>query len=77
MASIPRVCGGCDGRFGAFADDGGTVLMSSHLLAEVAQSVDDVVIIASGRLVRQAKLSELAPDGRELEDLFLSLTEAT
>ena len=61
----------------AFADDGGTVLMSSHLLAEVAQSVDDVVIIASGRLVRQAKLSELAPDGRELEDLFLSLTEAT
>jgi ABC-2 type transport system ATP-binding protein len=51
--------------------------MSSHLLAEVAQSVDDVVIIASGRLVRQAKLSELAPDGRELEDLFLSLTEAT
>ena len=61
----------------AFADDGGTVLMSSHLLAEVAQTVDDVVIIASGRLVRQAKLSELAPDGRELEDLFLSLTEAT
>jgi ABC-2 type transport system ATP-binding protein len=59
----------------AFADDGGTVLMSSHLLAEVAQTVDDVVIIASGRLVRQAKLSELAPDGRELEDLFLSLTE--
>ena len=61
----------------AFADDGGTVLMSSHLLAEVAQTVDDVVIIASGRLVRQAKLSELAPDGRELEDLFLSLTDAT
>jgi ABC-2 type transport system ATP-binding protein len=60
----------------AFADDGGTVLMSSHLLAEVAQTVDDVVIIASGRLVRQAKLSELAPDGRELEDLFLSLTDA-
>ena len=48
-----------------------------HPLAEVAQTVDDVVIIASGRLVRQAKLSELAPDGRELEDLFLSLTEAT
>ena len=60
----------------AFADDGGTVLMSSHLLAEVAQTVDDVVIIASGRLVRQASC-ELAPDGRELEDLFLSLTEAT
>jgi ABC-2 type transport system ATP-binding protein len=61
----------------AFADDGGTVLMSSHLLAEVAQSVDDVVIIAAGRLVQQAKLAELAPEGLALEDLFLSLTEAS
>jgi ABC-2 type transport system ATP-binding protein len=60
-----------------FADDGGTVLMSSHLLAEVAQTVDDVVIIANGRLVRQGKLAELAPDRLELEDLFLSLTEGT
>ena len=33
----------------AFADAGGTVLVSSHLLAEVAQTVDDVVIIARGR----------------------------
>ncbi len=38
----------------AFADDGGTVLVSSHLLAEIAQTVDDVVIIARGRLVVQS-----------------------
>src|SRR5215510_1500565 len=43
----------------AFADRGGTVIVSSHLLAEVAQTVDDVVIIARGRLVAQAPLAEL------------------
>ena len=44
----------------SYADRGGTVLVSSHLLAEVAQTVDDVVIIAGGRLVRQSSLRELA-----------------
>jgi ABC-2 type transport system ATP-binding protein len=43
-----------------FAESGGTVLVSSHLLAEVALSVDDVVIISRGRLVRQSPLDELA-----------------
>ena len=43
-----------------FADRGGTVLVSSHLLAEVAHTVDDVVIIAHGRLVTQSSLTELA-----------------
>ena len=47
----------------SFADQGGTVLVSSHLLAEVAHTVDDVVIIAHGRLVTQSSLTELA-DGR-------------
>ncbi len=44
----------------SYADQGGTVLVSSHLLAEVAQTVDDVVIIAAGRLIRQSSLRELA-----------------
>jgi ABC-2 type transport system ATP-binding protein len=44
----------------SFADDGGSVLVSSHLLAEVAQTVDDVVIIANGRLVTQSSLADLA-----------------
>jgi ABC-2 type transport system ATP-binding protein len=42
-----------------FADDGGTVLVSSHLLAEVAQTVDDVVIITNGRLVTASSLADL------------------
>jgi ABC-2 type transport system ATP-binding protein len=48
----------------AFADDGGSVLVSSHLLAEVAQTVDDVVIVANGRLVTQSSLSDLARGAR-------------
>jgi ABC-2 type transport system ATP-binding protein len=35
------------------------VLVSSHLLAEVAQTVDQVVIIDRGRLVTQATLADL------------------
>jgi ABC-2 type transport system ATP-binding protein len=41
------------------ADQGRTVLVSSHVLAEVAQTVDQVVIIARGRLVTQATLAAL------------------
>jgi ABC-2 type transport system ATP-binding protein len=43
-----------------FADDGRTVLVSSHILAEVAQTVDSVVIMNQGRLVTHASLGELA-----------------
>jgi ABC-2 type transport system ATP-binding protein len=35
------------------------VLVSSHVLAEVAQTVDQVVIIAAGRLVTQSTLAAL------------------
>jgi ABC-2 type transport system ATP-binding protein len=41
------------------ADHGRTVLVSSHVLAEVAQTVDQVVIIAGGRLVTQSTLAAL------------------
>ncbi len=41
------------------ADDGCTVVVSSHVLAEVAQTVDDILIIARGRLVANAPLSSL------------------
>jgi ABC-2 type transport system ATP-binding protein len=41
------------------ADRGVTVLVSSHLLAEVAQTVDHVVILDHGRLVTSTSLAEL------------------
>jgi ABC-2 type transport system ATP-binding protein len=43
----------------ALAAEGRTVLVSSHVLSEVEQTVDDVVVIARGRLVRQGTLADL------------------
>ena len=42
-----------------FASTGRTVLVSSHVLAEVAQTVDDIVIINAGRLVMVSPLADL------------------
>jgi ABC-2 type transport system ATP-binding protein len=58
-----------------FAADGGTVLVSSHILAEVAQTVDAVVIVDHGRLVKHARLADLTTQATGLEDVFLRLTE--
>jgi ABC-2 type transport system ATP-binding protein len=41
------------------AGQGRTVVVSSHVLSEVQQTVDDVVIVSAGRLVRQSSLAEL------------------
>src|SRR5919202_7093528 len=55
-----------------YVRDGNSVLISSHLLSEVAQTVDDVVIIAAGRTRAQCALDELSAP--RLEDAFLALT---
>jgi ABC-2 type transport system ATP-binding protein len=44
----------------AFASGGRTVLISSHVLAEVAQTVDQVLIINHGRLVVESSLQALS-----------------
>ena len=60
------------GLLRSWADEGRTVLVSSHLLAEMAQVADRVVIIQSGRLVVDQDLDERDT----LESLFLTATEA-
>jgi ABC-2 type transport system ATP-binding protein len=57
------------------AADGRAVLISSHGLAEIAQTADRVVIVAGGRLRHTGPMSALAADGN-LEDAFLRLTGA-
>jgi ABC-2 type transport system ATP-binding protein len=57
-----------------FAEQGGTVLISSHMLAEVAQTVDDVVILSRGRSVAAGRLDEFAGRGKSLEEAYLELT---
>ncbi|MFD0865620.1 ABC transporter ATP-binding protein [Tessaracoccus lubricantis] len=61
----------------SFADDGGTVLLSSHLLHEVELVADDLVVIAEGRIVARGEVAEFTASGaRSLEDVFFSITAA-
>ena len=57
----------------SYAAKGGTVLVSSHVLAEVAQTVDRVVIIAGGRLVADRSVDSFG--STELEAAYLELTQ--
>ena len=63
----------------ATADEGRTVIVSSHLLAEVARTADRIVVVSEGRLRFDGDLTELAGpvgpgDADALEDAFLRLT---
>jgi ABC-2 type transport system ATP-binding protein len=59
-----------------FADRGGTVLLSSHLLTEVQATADHLVVISAGKTVAAGALADLltAAGDATLEDLFLHLT---
>ena len=57
----------------AFAAAGRTVIVSSHLLGEVAHLVDDVGVLVDGELRYQGQLAGLAPDG-DLERAYFALT---
>ena len=67
----------------SLASEGRTILISSHVLAEVAQTVDDVVIIHRGKLVRHVAIAEVealaagsttvrSPDADRLRELLVS-----
>ena len=54
------------GFLGQLAAEGRTVLVSSHMLAEVAQTADEVIIIEGGRLISQAPVKQLLAGAREV-----------
>ncbi|MEV5569499.1 alpha/beta fold hydrolase [Spirillospora sp. NPDC052269] len=56
-----------------YAAAGRTVIVSSHLLAEVEQSCTHAVVMAGGRRVAAGPVSELTGAGRRLEDAFLEI----
>ncbi len=49
----------------AYAESGATVLVSSHALAEIAATVDDVVIVARGRLAHAGPLGSLLANAEQ------------
>lgn len=59
-----------------FAASGRTVLLSSHLLGELEQTVDDVLLMHHGRLLSSGPLDGLLEPGERLESAFLRLTRA-
>lgn len=58
------------------AAEGRTVLISSHVLSEVAQTVQRALIISGGRLVGDLSLDQLEDGARSLETAYLELTGA-
>ena len=60
----------------SLAADGRTVLISSHVLAEVAQTVQRAMIISGGRMAGILELDSLEDGARSLEAAYLELTGA-
>ena len=58
------------------AADGATVLLSSHLMGELAETVDDVVVIDRGRIIADGTLGEVTGAHPSLEDAYFALTSA-
>jgi len=56
------------------AQGGRTILVSSHQLAELQNTVDDVIIINKGKLIAQGTIAEVKGEGT-LEEAFLRLTQ--
>ena len=56
---------------------GTTILLNSHLLSEVERVCDTVAIMSRGRILRLGPMTELVPEGKSLEEVFMEAVEAT
>jgi ABC-2 type transport system ATP-binding protein len=61
----------------SLAAAGRTVLVSSHLISEIAQTADELIVIGRGRLLAQTSVAELAARSSSLEEAFFALTEGS
>jgi ABC-2 type transport system ATP-binding protein len=59
------------------AAHGRTVLISSHLISEVAQTADQLIVIGRGRLLAQTTVAELSARASSLEEAFFALTDGS
>ena len=58
------------------ADEGRTLIVASHVLSEVAQTADHVVIVSAGQVRFAGPLDEIGATNSALESAFLKLTAA-
>ena len=65
------------GLLTGLAAQGRTVLVSSHLISEIALTAGPLVVIGRGRLLAQTTVAELSATAASLEDAFLDLTSAS
>jgi ABC-2 type transport system ATP-binding protein len=56
---------------------GVAVLLNSHLLSEVELVCDTVAIMAKGRVLKEGTMRDVVPEGRNLEDVFVELVQAS
>ncbi len=59
-----------------FAERGGTVFVSSHLIGELGMFADDLVVVGAGRLLAADTVDALTAGSRTLEESLLDLTSA-
>jgi ABC-2 type transport system ATP-binding protein len=65
------------GLLKTLASHGRTVLISSHLISEVAQTADELIVIGQGRLLAQTTVAELSAQSTSLEEAFFQLTDGS
>jgi len=57
------------------AGQGRTVLVSSHLMSEMAQTAEHLIVIGRGQLLADTSLDQLVGDSASLEDAYVQLTQ--
>ena len=60
----------------SLADQGRAVLISSHLISEIAVTADQLIVIGRGQLLAQTTVAELSASAGSLEEAFFRLTDS-
>jgi len=65
------------GLLKSLAAEGRTVLVSSHLISEMALTAEHLVVIGAGRLLADTTVTELSARSTSLEEAFFALTDGS
>lgn len=65
------------GLLKSLAAEGRTVLVSSHLMHEMAVTADHLIVIGRGRLPADTEVTQFVRPGMSLEDTFMNVIEGS